>query len=95
MYGDTAAGFEPVRAVFAENFVERGEIGAAFAVTIDGSPVVDLWGGLADAECGRPWGRDTLQVIFSGTKALVALCLLILADRGELDLFGAGCSVLA
>jgi len=84
--GFVAPGFEPVRDAFLANLRERGEMGAAFAVTWGGEPVVDLWGGPADSERGRPWRRDTLQAIFSGTKGLVALCLLMLADRGELDL---------
>lgn len=84
--GQVAPGFEEVREAFAANFADRGEVGAAYAVMLDGEPVVDLWGGMADAAAGRPWERDTLQVIFSGTKALVALCLLILVDIDELDL---------
>jgi CubicO group peptidase (beta-lactamase class C family) len=84
--GTVEVGFETVRDAFAANFLEREELGAAFAATIDGTLVVDLWGGIADANTQRPWGRDTLQVIFSGTKALVALCLLMLVDRGTLDL---------
>jgi CubicO group peptidase (beta-lactamase class C family) len=84
--GYVADGFEAVRDAFIENLRHRGELGAAFAVSGDGEPVVDLWGGIADAETGRAWQRDTLQVIFSGTKGLVALCLLMLVDRGELDM---------
>lgn len=81
-----AAGFEPVAAEFERNFSERGELGAAFAATVDGELVVDLWGGIADRESGRPWQRDTLQVIFSGTKGLVAVCVLLLIERGEIGL---------
>jgi CubicO group peptidase (beta-lactamase class C family) len=84
--GYVAPGFEGVRAAFAENLRERGELGAAFAVTHDGALVVDLWGGVADPETGRPWRQDTLQLIFSGTKGLVALCLALLVDRGEIEL---------
>lgn len=84
--GHVTAGFEAVREAFADNFRHRGELGAAFAVTRNGELVVDLWGGDAGAVGERPWRRDTLQVIFSGTKGLVALCLLMLADRGELEL---------
>jgi CubicO group peptidase (beta-lactamase class C family) len=86
IHGIVAPGFERVRTAFHENFEQRGELGAAFAATLDGQVVVDLWGGLSDAESRRPWQDDTLVTIFSGTKALVALCLLMLADRGELDL---------
>jgi CubicO group peptidase (beta-lactamase class C family) len=84
--GWVAPGFEPVRDAFAANFDGGTELGAAVAVTYEGEPVVDLWGGIADETTGRPWGVDTLQVLFSGTKALVALCLLMLVDRGQLDL---------
>ena len=41
--------FAAVRDAFASNFVERGEVGAAVAVSVAGRVVVDLWGGWADA----------------------------------------------
>lgn len=78
--------FAGVREAFVANFALWGELGAAFAVTLDGDPVVDLWGGVADEATGREWREDTLVTLFSGTKALVALCVLMLVDRGELDL---------
>lgn len=84
--GYAARGFEPLVEVFEDNFRERGELGAAFAAAQDGLLVVDLWGGIADSRTAKSWRRDTLQVIFSGTKGLVAICLLILIDRGKLDL---------
>ena len=84
--GHVASGYEPVAEAFEQNFSEREELGAAFAAVVDGHTVVDLWGGLADRDRNRPWQEDTLQVIFSGTKGLVALCMLILIERGQLDL---------
>jgi CubicO group peptidase (beta-lactamase class C family) len=84
--GRVAVGFEPVAEEFARNFDERGEVGASFAAMVGGTVVVDLWGGVADAREGRAWERDTLQVIFSGTKALVAVCLLMLVDKGQLSI---------
>src|SRR6185503_8515500 len=81
-----AAGFEPVAAQFERNFAERGGLGAAFAAVIDGETAVDLWGGTADRKKNRPWERNTLQVIFSGSKGLVAICLLMLIDRSQLEL---------
>jgi CubicO group peptidase (beta-lactamase class C family) len=85
-HGDVAAGYEPVAVAFEQNFSERGELGAAFAAYVDGELVVDLWGGVADRETRAPWRRDTLQLIYSGTKGLVAVCLLVLIERGGLDL---------
>ncbi|MFD4814763.1 serine hydrolase, partial [Streptomyces sp. NPDC058418] len=63
--GVVAAGFEPVHEAFAANFARHGDIGAAVCVYQDGRPVVDLWGGTADADTGRPWTRDTLQLVYS------------------------------
>jgi CubicO group peptidase (beta-lactamase class C family) len=48
--------------------------------------VVDVWGGSADRDRTRPWQRDTIANVFSVTKTMTALCALVLADRGELDL---------
>jgi CubicO group peptidase (beta-lactamase class C family) len=84
--GHVEAGFEGVAEVFRENFAERGEIGAAFAAYQGERRLVDLWGGIADGGSATPWREDTLQLIFSGTKGLVAICLLMLLDRGQIAL---------
>jgi CubicO group peptidase (beta-lactamase class C family) len=84
--GFVAPGFEAVREELARSFSQRGELGAAFAAVRDGEPVVDLWGGLADRESGRPWREDTLVLVYSGTKGLVAACMLMLIERGQLEL---------
>ncbi|MGW0763995.1 serine hydrolase domain-containing protein [Streptomyces sp. NPDC002676] len=84
--GEVAAGFEPVREAFAANFARHGDIGAAVCVYRYGRPVVDLWGGVADAETGRPWARDTLQLVYSATKGATATAAHMLAQRGALDL---------
>lgn len=84
--GFVLPGFEGVAEEFQRNLLERGDAGAAFAAFVDGNPVVDLWGGLASPEPVRSWRRDTLAGIFSGTKGLVATCLLLLIECGELDL---------
>ncbi|MEV5439374.1 serine hydrolase domain-containing protein [Streptomyces sp. NPDC052682] len=78
--------FEAVRTVFEDNLRERGELGAAVTVIVDGVTVVDLWGGWADAARTRPWERDTLVNVWSTSKGPVALCAHLLADRGLLDL---------
>ncbi|MFF1911268.1 serine hydrolase domain-containing protein [Streptomyces sp. NPDC058239] len=78
--------FSAVRTAFEANFRERDELGAAVTVLIGGEPVVDLWGGWADAARSRPWEQDTLVNVWSTTKGPTALCAHILADRGLLDL---------
>jgi len=77
--------FVEVQDEFERNFAARGELGAAVCVTVDGSTVVDLWGGAADQESGRPWEQDTLCPVWSCTKGAVALVAHMLAARGRLD----------
>ncbi len=74
--------FAAVREVFAAGLADGDDLGAAVAVFVDGRPVVDLWGGLADGRAGRPWQRDTECVTFSCTKAVTATAALLLAERG-------------
>jgi CubicO group peptidase (beta-lactamase class C family) len=86
VHGFVARGFEPVREAFARNFAQHGEVGAACCVYLRGEPVVDIHGGLADAATGRPWQADTLQLVFSATKGVTAACVLMLVERGAIDL---------
>lgn len=84
--GSCASDFVGVRDAFERNFLVGDEVGAAVAVWVDGTLVVDLWGGWADAAHTRPWRQDTLTTVLSGTKGLSATCVHQLADRGELNL---------
>ena len=77
--------FEPVRDAFVANFDQGLELGASVCVTLDGRPVVDLWAGAAEPG-GAPWVEDTIVNVYSTTKTMAALCVLMLADRGQLDL---------
>ncbi|MEW2251067.1 serine hydrolase domain-containing protein [Streptomyces sp. NPDC006975] len=86
VHGHCDPRFTAVREAFEENFRQRGELGAAVAVTVGGVTVVDLWGGWADAARTRPWERDTVVNVWSTTKGPVALAAHLLADRGLLDL---------
>jgi CubicO group peptidase (beta-lactamase class C family) len=65
--------------------LDNGDVGGSVAVFVDGEPVVDVWGGFADADRAMPWQRDTIAGVYSVTKTMTALCALILADRGQLD----------
>ncbi|WP_248966124.1 serine hydrolase domain-containing protein [Sphaerisporangium perillae] len=77
--------FGEVREMLAAS-LGNDDVGASVAVYVDGEPVVDIWGGYADAARTVPWGRDTITNVWSTTKTMTALCALILADRGDLDL---------
>jgi CubicO group peptidase (beta-lactamase class C family) len=84
--GEVASGFEPVRDAFGANFAQHGDVGAAFALYVDGRKVVDLWGGVADVRTGREWSSDTLALVYSTSKGVTAIVAHLLAQRGELDL---------
>lgn len=86
IHGSCAPDFAAVRDAFERNFTRGDEVGAAVAVWVDGTLVVNLWGGWADAARTRAWQQDTLTTVLSGTKGLSATCVHQLADRGELDL---------
>jgi CubicO group peptidase (beta-lactamase class C family) len=86
IHGRFDSKFARVRDVLAASLASGADIGASVAVYIDGEPVVDIWGGWLDREQTKPWARDTIVNTFSTTKTMTALCALILADRGVLDL---------
>jgi CubicO group peptidase (beta-lactamase class C family) len=84
--GDCDVRFVAVREAFVTNFMERGDVGAAVALSVGGRRVVDLWGGWTNGARSRPWRRDTLVNVFSVTKALTTLCMLQAVERGLLRL---------
>jgi CubicO group peptidase (beta-lactamase class C family) len=86
IHGTCEDRFGEVRETLA-SFLDSGtDVGASAAVYVDGEPVADLWGGHADPGRDVLWERDTITNVWSVTKTMTALCSLILADRGELDL---------
>jgi CubicO group peptidase (beta-lactamase class C family) len=86
IHGRVESGYDAVRAAFAENFEKHGDLGAACCVYLDDRCVVDLWGGVADPESGRPWVEESTAIVFSASKGATAICANMLIERGELDL---------
>lgn len=83
--GTVAVGLEGVRQAFSDNFVLRGELGAACCVYKDGSKVVDLWGGLRDRASRLPWRENTMAIVHSATKGMSAMVMALANSRGWLD----------
>jgi CubicO group peptidase (beta-lactamase class C family) len=83
--GWTAPGFEPVRAAFENNFRAGTELGAACAVYVDGTRVVDLWGGFRDRARREAWQSDTVVPVFSTTKGMSSVALAVGHSRGLFD----------
>ncbi|MFN8618724.1 MAG: serine hydrolase domain-containing protein [Dehalococcoidia bacterium] len=78
--------FEPVRKAFADNFSAHGEIGAAVGIAFEGEVVADLWAGHQDAARTTTWAEDTIVNVWSVGKAVTAVCLLQLVERGLVEL---------
>ncbi|WIY01314.1 serine hydrolase domain-containing protein [Amycolatopsis mongoliensis] len=85
IYGSCEERFSGVGDVLAES-LDADDVGASVAVFVDGEPVVDLWGGYVDPARTVAWERDTITNVWSTTKTMTALCALVLADHGDLDL---------
>ncbi|GME38921.1 Beta-lactamase [Neofusicoccum parvum] len=80
--GTCDARFKEVEKVL-QGFLDSGdELGLSFVVNIDGEDVVDLWGGYADQAKTREWEKDTITTVWSTSKTIVSLAVLMLIDRG-------------
>ena len=84
--GYVAPGFEGLFDEFRTVLAEGTAGGAAFAAVVEGVTVVDLWGGIADPARGAPWVERTPAVVFSRTKGVCAVAMLLLLERGALEL---------
>ncbi|KAL4864442.1 hypothetical protein BDV12DRAFT_11836 [Aspergillus spectabilis] len=76
--------FASVRESLASRLTSSAELGASICVTINGKTVVDIWGGHATPARDQPWTRDTITPVWSVSKTISALAVLLLIDRGQL-----------
>ena len=86
VHGHCEPRFQAVRDVFEKNIREGLDLGAAVAFSLDGEPVVDLWGGHLEFDKKDEWQRDTLVNVYSTTKGMTAICAHRLIEQGKLDL---------
>jgi len=84
MGGAVQKGWEPLRDLFRENFKRKFDLGASLAVYHRGELVVDLWGGWFDQQKTKSYNNDTLQLVFSSSKGLVAIAVALCVQRGLL-----------
>jgi CubicO group peptidase (beta-lactamase class C family) len=75
--------FETAAALFDTVIAEAPIGGAALAVYVDGECVLDLHGG--ESRPGVIWTADTLNVMYSCTKGLIAAAVGTFIERGVLD----------
>lgn len=84
--GCVSPGFERVQQAFESLFAEYGEAGAAVTLIHQGQTVVNLWAGTRDKDAQRPWLESTRSNVFSASKAVVAVAVMQLVERGVLSL---------
>lgn len=84
VHGYTAPGFEKVRSVFIENFISRGERGAALTVYYGDTIVVNLYGGYKNKQ-KELFDSNTLILFFSASKGMMALAAACAVSDGLFD----------
>ena len=84
IHGSYDSKFQAVVDQFEKNFSELGDVGASASATVGGEFVVDIYAGHRDAAKSLPWEEDTIVNVYSTTKTMSFLCILLLAERGQL-----------
>lgn len=87
IHGSVTRQFEPVRDALSEQLASGEELGASIFINIDGKPVLDIWGGHRDEARSVEWTEDTITNVWSSTKTVSALAVLMLVDRGLIDVY--------
>ncbi|CAF1368403.1 unnamed protein product [Adineta steineri] len=85
VHGIVAPTWENVRAVFEQNIIDGLDLGASLCVYHQGQCVVDLSGGWKDVEKTKPYTPETLQIVYSTSKGVMAAAVALCVDKGWLD----------
>jgi CubicO group peptidase (beta-lactamase class C family) len=79
--------FQAVKDGLEANLRSGEDLGASIVINLEGETVMDVWGGFRDTERTVPWTEDTITNVWSTTKTVTNLAALVLAARGELDVY--------
>jgi CubicO group peptidase (beta-lactamase class C family) len=83
--GTYAPRFQRVVDAFIENYRTEDELGSSVSAVVDGSTVIDLWGGWKDGARVHEWQHDTIVCMMSVSKGITGLAFMLLVDRGLID----------
>ncbi|MBV9326780.1 MAG: beta-lactamase family protein [Chloroflexi bacterium] len=83
--GSCDARFNSLQEALEANLASGEELGASITVNLDGKNVVDMWGGWRDEARTQPWSEDTIVNVWSTTKTVTSLAVLMLVSRGQID----------
>ncbi|MCX4305673.1 MAG: serine hydrolase [Acetatifactor sp.] len=78
---------EQIQSVMERAVEECLVAGVNFLVEQDGEEVLYAQAGMASRESGRQMSRDTIFRLYSQTKPVTAAAVMLLMERGEVDLF--------
>eukprot|EP00945_MAST-04E_sp_MAST-4E-sp1_P005702 g5702.t1 len=73
--------YKPVYDAFLENFQIGNELGSQLCIYVDGRRAVDLWGRQENHRATKKYSKDALQIVFSCTKNMTALCVAKCVDN--------------
>lgn len=85
VHGAFDPSFDDVVAQFAGHIANDSEIGASLTVLHGSKSLVSIWGGYTTSSKDVAWHQDTIVNVFSSTKTITALAVLICHDRGLLS----------
>jgi CubicO group peptidase (beta-lactamase class C family) len=77
---------ERIRKVLRSSIEQGKTAGANLLVLKDGKEMLYMEEGMADREAGKEIRRDTIFRLYSMSKPVTAAAVMILVERGELDL---------
>ncbi len=83
--GSCDSAFDSLREALEANLASGEELGASIALNLDGKTLVDMWGGWRDEMQTQPWEQDTIVNVWSTTKTVTSLAVLMLVSRGQVD----------
>jgi CubicO group peptidase (beta-lactamase class C family) len=86
-HGTHDPAFSSLAELFGKLAEDGTELGASISVWHGSDNLVEIWAGHADPAKTRTWDQDTITNVYSSTKTICALAILILHDRGLLSVF--------
>lgn len=84
--GTYTPAFQKLIDLFEKNISEGAELGAAININVNGQDVVNVWAGHADEDKTALWAADTITNVYSSTKTVAAIAVLLAHERGLLSL---------
>lgn len=77
--------FQHVANLLQSSLDSDAELGASITVNLDGIDVVDIWGGYSEPSRTKAWEPDTIVNVYSCTKIVSSIAVLLLVSRGLID----------